>query len=90
MVTAVLNGPVSSREYKDLEMPFRSIALRMEFGARELSDTKVAFDSLECAKMWLWRIFKSFSLEELGMDSYIIDGATFFRHGDACIDIEQY
>mgnify|MGYP007101905705 CR=1 FL=1 len=54
---------MSSREDKDLVMPFRSIALRMEFGARALSDTRVTFDSLECAKMWLWRIFKSFPLK---------------------------
>ena len=89
MVTAVLSGPIHSAEYKDLEFPFRSIALRMKYGAKQISDTKVSFSSLEMAKRWLWEIFHTYPLHKSEWESYLIDGGTFFRHGDACIDIED-
>ena len=86
MVTVSLSGHTTSNDYKDLESPFRSIALRMQFGATEISDTKVAFPSLTLARMWLHAIVSQFD-EDWG--TYVIDGGTFFRHGDACIDIER-
>lgn len=85
MVTVSLSGHTTSKNYKDLELPFRSIALRMQFGATEISDTKVVFPSLTLARMWLHAIVCQFDED---WDTYVIDGGTFFRHGDACIDIE--
>lgn len=87
MVTATLSGPIHANEYKDLELPFRSIALRMQFGATSISDTKVSFSSLILARMWLHAITAQFDED---WDTYVIDGGTFFRHGDACIDLEEY
>ena len=86
MVTAVLSGNIKSGAYKDLEVPFRSIALRMQFGAKELSDTRVCFTSLTLAKLWLFAVALQFKED---YDTYLLEGGCFFRHGDACIDIED-
>ncbi len=86
MVTATLCGPIYDDEYKDLELPFRSIALRMQFGATYISDTKISFRSLILARMWLHAITTQFDED---WDTYTIDEGTFFRHGNACIDLEE-
>lgn len=91
MITAGLYGPLPGQDYHELEVPFRSIALRTKYFAREISENRVAFVNTDVAKQWLAEIKKYLESEVGFLEGYdeITDDGLFLRHGSSIIDIEM-